>query len=34
MIKILPSFAGDVGLIPDWGAKIPHVLGQKYQNIK
>ena len=24
----LPSYAGDVGLIPGWGTKIPHALGQ------
>ena len=34
MIKTSPSNAGDMGLIPDRGAKIPHVLGPKYQNIK
>ena len=34
MIKTSPSNAGDMGLIPDRGAKIPHVLGPKYQTIK
>ena len=28
-VKILPSNVGGVGLIPDWGAKIPISLGQK-----
>ena len=29
----LPSNAGDVGLIPGGGAKIPHALGPKNQNM-
>ena len=29
----LPSNAGDVGLIPGRGAKIPHALGPKNQNM-
>ena len=29
----LPSNAGDVGLIPGGGAKIPHALGLKNQNM-
>ena len=29
-----PSSAGGVGLIPGWGAKIPHASGPKDQNIK
>lgn len=33
MVKTLPSNAGHVGLIPDWGAKISHPL-QKTKNIK
>ena len=28
MVKNLPPNAGDVGLIPDWGTKIPHAVGQ------
>jgi len=28
VIENLPSNAGDVGLIPGWGAKIPHASGQ------
>ena len=28
VVKNLPSNAGDVGLIPDWGTKIPHATGQ------
>ena len=27
-LKNLPHNAGDAGLIPDWGTKIPHALGQ------
>ena len=34
MVKTLPCNAGGVGLIPGWGAKIPHVLGSKNQNIR
>lgn len=29
MVKTLPSSAGGVGLIPDWGAKISHPLKKK-----
>ena len=28
MVENLPSDAGDLGLIPGWGTKIPHALGQ------
>ena len=28
MVKNLPSNAGDVGLIPGRGTKIPHAMGQ------
>ena len=28
VVKNLPSNAGDVGSIPGWREKIPHVLGQ------
>ena len=28
VVKNLSSNAGDVGLIPGWGTKIPHALGQ------
>ena len=34
VVKTLPSNAGGVGLIPGWGAKIPHALGPKNRNIK
>ena len=34
VVKTLPSNAGCVGSIPDPGAKIPHALGPKNQNIK
>ena len=34
VFKALPSNAGGVGLIPDQGAKIPHALRPKHQNIK
>ena len=34
MVKSLPSSAGGVGLIPGWGAKIPHVSRPKNENIK
>ena len=27
-LKNLPHNAGDTGLIPGWGTKIPHALGQ------
>ena len=29
-----PSNAGDMGLTPGWGAKIPHAWGPKQQNKK
>ena len=28
VVKNLPSSAGDAGLIPHWGTKIPHAVGQ------
>ena len=28
VVKNLPSNAGDAGLIPGWGTKIPHAVGQ------
>ena len=28
VVKNLPSKAGDVGLIPGWGTKIPQAIGQ------
>ena len=28
MVKNPPSKAGDTGLIPGWGTKIPHAMGQ------
>ena len=34
VVKTLPSSAGGVGLIPDWGTKIPHALRPRNQNIK
>ena len=34
MVGTLPSNAGGEGLIPDWGAKVPHDLRPKNQNIK
>ena len=34
MVKSLPSKAGGVGLIPSRGAKTPHTLGPKNQNMK
>ena len=34
MVKTLPSNAGGVGSIPGQGAKIPHALPPKNQNIK
>ena len=33
VVKTLPSNGGGEGLIPDWGAKIPHALWPKNQNI-
>ena len=32
MVKNLPSIAGDAGLIPGWGTKIPHATGQLSQH--
>ena len=32
MVKTLPSNAGAVGLIPGWGAKIPHASWPKKPN--
>ena len=32
VVKNLPSNAGDAGLIPGWGTKIPHVMGQRSCN--
>ena len=34
MVKTSPLTAEGEGLIPGWGAKIPHALGPKHQNIK
>ena len=34
VVKTLPSNAGGAGLIPGWGAKIPHTSRPKNQNIK
>ena len=34
VVKTLPSNAGGVGSIPGRGAKIPHGLQSKHQNIK
>ena len=34
VVKTLPFNAGGAGSIPDWGAKIPHALRPKNQNIK
>ena len=34
VVKTLPSSARGVGLIPGWGAKIPHVSSPKDQNIR
>ena len=34
VVKTLPSNEGGTGLIPGWGAKIPHASGPKQQNIK
>ena len=33
-VKTLPANTGSVGSIPSWGAKIPHALQPKNQNIK
>ena len=32
MVKNLPSSAGDVGLIPGWGTKIPHATKPAHSN--
>ena len=34
VVEILPSNARSAGLIPGWGAKIPHALQPKNQNMK
>ena len=34
VVETLPSHVGGVGSIPGWGAKIPHALWPKNQNIK
>ena len=34
VVKTLPSTAGDAGLIPSQGTKIPHALQPENQNIK
>ena len=34
MVKTSPSNAGGAGLIPGWGAKIPHASQPENQNIK
>ena len=34
MVTTSPSNAGGAGLIPGWGAKIPHASRPKNQNIK
>ena len=34
MVKTSLSNAGGAGLIPGWGAKIPHTLRPKNQNVK
>ena len=34
MVKTSPSSGGGEGSIPGWGAKIPHALWPKNQNIK
>ena len=34
VVKTSPSNAGGDGSIPGWGAKIPHALRPKNQNIK
>ena len=32
-LRICASTAGDVGLIPGWGTKIPHAIGHSQKNI-
>ena len=34
VVKTLPSNAEGASSIPGWGAKIPHALGPKNQNMK
>ena len=34
VVKTSPSNAGGVGSIPGWGARVPHALQPKDQNIK
>ena len=34
VVKTSPSNAGSAGLIPGWGARFPHALMPKNQNIK
>ena len=34
MVKTSPSNAGGAGSIPGQGAKIPHALGPKKQNVR
>ena len=34
VVKTLPSNAGDAGLIPGWGAEMPHASQPKNQNIQ
>ena len=34
VVKTSPSNAGGAGLIPGWGAKIPHASQPENQNIK
>ena len=34
MVKTSPSNAGGMGSTPGWGARIPHALGSKFQNIR
>ena len=34
VVKTSPSNAGVAGLIPGWGAKIPHASRPKHQNVK
>ena len=34
VVKLSPSNAGGVSLIPGWEAKIPHISGPKNQNMK
>ena len=34
VVKTLPSNAGDVGLMPSWGAKLPHTSWLKNQPTK